>query len=761
MSDRRNGLYYESKDIRNSVLLRNIGEYTGYKYSMLYNGGLAIGMPYAVETEFVPYTLAEKSVAGLQVTVSPGQINASGKKEKPNVNLAWREGGLFGYTHEVINSEYDWISRNVNLPGSYYDYNSTEDLMVKLDRFPNSLPWGQSTDIIGGAESGGLRAFSSHNNPQNSVFYNDYTDYVRDIFTNGVSFDKQLGEHYITNLLYDGFSKDTVDTGVAGFIDEKSGFITDDVDEDLKPIEDTKLAYIGRIMLGEEKDKQIKNVERAGKGLYITNTLGLYYGLSSASLPTLKQEMLGGVGVSYDFDMADSLLGGDSRFIVELDKSYDDEVLDNENTDEDETYLGYSVSNPQMRYLRDVHERARRLQSFYKDGINDRYIEYYNAVSYDATYSSNGFNENDEYGGIVPGTSSAFAGEITRENVFGDSIEGFFSDTGADDVNLGGTEHYDEQDGINTGERDILSTKISYNQPERLGLANDYGFSSGEKSILEKTKRLFEQHKIKTLIGRFHTSADDNGATSSHLTQTATNPTYGLSHGRNLLKVKATVENGYDNPYCRVWTYHHQYSKMTDLIRPFTDGEKFMSLDAMQEAYPGRPILRNGGQKSWAEKTVLNKNGMVNIAPTRKIGDDDKRRVRAKQCMFSIENLAWKSVNKDPSIIDAGEIGPLGGRIMWFPPYNLTFNESVNVTWGGNDFIGRGERIYSYTNTERTGTLSFTILADRRYLGFSPGVRILKPKNRLRLRLMASSTIIMLKRKARKMSLSLKLTKQA
>lgn len=712
MSDRRNGLYYESKDIRNSVLLRNIGEYTGYKYSMLYNGGLAIGMPYAVETEFVPYTLAEKSVAGLQVTVSPGQINVSGKKEKPNVNLAWREGGLFGYTHEVINSEYDWISRNVNLLGSYYDYNSTEDLMVKLDRFPNSLPWGQSTDIIGGAESGGLRAFSSHNNPQNSVFYNDYTDYVRDIFTNGVSFDKQLGEHYITNLLYDGFSKDTVDTGVAGFIDEKSGFITDDVNEDLKPIEDTKLAYIGRIMLGEEKDKQIKNVERVGKELYITNTLGLYYGLSSASLPTLKQEMLGGVGVSYDFDMADSLLGGDSRFIVELDKSYDDEVLDNENTDEDETYLGYSVSNPQMRYLRDVHERARRLQSFYRDGINDRYIEYYNVRDYGSTIYSGGFNENGEYDENLPGVSSVVNNEMRRENIFGDSVEGFFRAVGVYDGNLGSTEHYDEQDGINTGERDILSTKISYNQPERLGLSNDYGFSSGEKSILEKTKRLFEQHKIKTLIGRFHTSADDNGATSSHLTQTATNQTYGISHGRNLLKVKATVENGYDNPYCRVWTYHHQYSKMTDLIRPFTDGEKFMSLDAMQEAYPGRPILRNGGQKSWTEKTVLNKNGMVNIAPTRKIGDDDKRRVRAKQCMFSIENLAWKSVNKDPSIIDAGEIGPLGGRIMWFPPYNLTFNESVNVTWGGNDFIGRGERIYSYTNTERTGTLSFTILAD-------------------------------------------------
>ena len=79
--------------------------------------------------------------------------------------------------------------------------------------------------------------------------------------------------------------------------------------------------------------------------------------------------------------------------------------------------------------------------------------------------------------------------------------------------------------------------------------------------------------------------------------------------------------------------------------------------------------------------------------------------------MFSIENLAWKGINKDKETIDDDEIGPLGGRIMWFPPYNLQFNESVSVNWGSNDFIGRGEKIYTYSNTERTGSLSFTILS--------------------------------------------------
>ena len=49
---------------------------------------------------------------------------------------------------------------------------------------------------------------------------------------------------------------------------------------------------------------------------------------------------------------------------------------------------------------------------------------------------------------------------------------------------------------------------------------------------------------------------------------------------------------------------------------------------------------------------------------------------------------------------------------MWFPPYDLRFNEQVGVTWNPVEFIGRGEKIYTYTNTERTGTLSFTLLMD-------------------------------------------------
>jgi outer membrane protein OmpA-like peptidoglycan-associated protein len=85
--------------------------------------------------------------------------------------------------------------------------------------------------------------------------------------------------------------------------------------------------------------------------------------------------------------------------------------------------------------------------------------------------------------------------------------------------------------------------------------------------------------------------------------------------------------------------------------------------------------------------------------------------------MFSIENLAWRDDKVRMDEFDAYGLspeqkGPLGGRIMWFPPYDLTFNEDVSVNWNPNQFIGRGEKVYTYTDTERSGNLSFTLLID-------------------------------------------------
>lgn len=251
--------------------------------------------------------------------------------------------------------------------------------------------------------------------------------------------------------------------------------------------------------------------------------------------------------------------------------------------------------------------------------------------------------------------------------------------------------------------------------------------SVNEKSILSKTASLYNDHKINTLIGRFHTSIDGGIPTEQEFIDTAKSK-YGNSHGRNLLtrkaqdseNVDADDTNGYDNPYCRTWTYHHQYDQVKKLIRPFIteeDGQEIaMDIKDIQKLSSKYRSKDEDGKIIGADylgnNTVLNKNGFVNICPSE--NSDKNVGVPISKCMFSIENLAWKDVPKfsRKKYISKEQTGPNGGRIMWFPPYDLSFSENVNVEWQQNTFIGRGEKVYTYTNTDRSGTLSFTLLID-------------------------------------------------
>ena len=238
---------------------------------------------------------------------------------------------------------------------------------------------------------------------------------------------------------------------------------------------------------------------------------------------------------------------------------------------------------------------------------------------------------------------------------------------------------------------------------------SDYNSSS---RLLQKTNELFRQGKINSLVNRFHT--DTKGA-YNELT-TAYDDKFGISRGRNLIrkeyegKDSGDKSTGYDNPYCRTWTAHHQYSKLKDRIRPFVDesGEP-ITVEDTQSNYG---FLRTPeGAYNLTEYSVLRSDGFVRITPTHKEGG---RFETPQNYMFSIENLAWRDVTSDTNnkSLSPEQRGPNGGRIMWFPPYNLRFSENVNVNWNANTFIGRGEEIYTYTNTVRTGTLDFTLLID-------------------------------------------------
>ena len=283
-----------------------------------------------------------------------------------------------------------------------------------------------------------------------------------------------------------------------------------------------------------------------------------------------------------------------------------------------------------------------------------------------------------------------------------------------------------------------VNNKVINHAVSNMGVATGQISSSFQNlatcDLVKKTNENFRHGKYNTLIARFHTNSMESRDVENP-TQTAISRTYGMSHGRNLLKLKPDEPNGYNNPYCRVWTYHHQYNRMLDAIRPFGDAKSAEELESKEKVSDSGVGFRtlesknygiDGGSKRLDKHGVLNyDNGFVNIAPTAKIKDyfehkaDDKDRksVSTKRCMFSIENLAWRdSKSKYDQFeaygLSAEQRGPLGGRIMWFPPYDINFSENVQVKWNSNEFIGRGENIYTYTNTERRGNLSFTIVID-------------------------------------------------
>lgn len=293
----------------------------------------------------------------------------------------------------------------------------------------------------------------------------------------------------------------------------------------------------------------------------------------------------------------------------------------------------------------------------------------------------------------------------------------------------------------NRSEELELGKRNLYHDDNGTGTFDNKINSVNLNSILNKTKRLFNQHKINTIISRFHT--DSNLTDNSMDVRTE----YGLSHGRNLLKGDAQrsggsyPKNGYDNPYCRVWTHHYQYDSLDKRMRPFMDGEEpvlaenfhkwenFHNYAYYSDGYDELTAEINGKiiksrlprmkkEYGWKDDTygwrlsVLGKNGFVNITP--KFQGGGEKNIHTKQCMFSIENLAWKDY--DPYSFEKAlsweQRGPMGGRIMWFPPYGISFNETTSTNWNSSTFIGRGEDVYTYINTVRTGTLNFMLLVD-------------------------------------------------
>jgi len=175
-----------------------------------------------------------------------------------------------------------------------------------------------------------------------------------------------------------------------------------------------------------------------------------------------------------------------------------------------------------------------------------------------------------------------------------------------------------------------------------------------------------------------------------------------MTKGSRVLTYTGAIGQEVGTEYCRVFAKDIPYLQYNDLQK--TDG---MTTQGRKFAY-----------------SVMDSTYNLNIAPNKREGGQDSTNLvldtaagvsYAKKYMFSLENLAWRtSATPGFSVAELPicERGPNSGRIMWFPPYGLTFNESVSANWKSTDFLGRPEPVYTYTNTQRTGSLTWKIVVD-------------------------------------------------
>ena len=189
-----------------------------------------------------------------------------------------------------------------------------------------------------------------------------------------------------------------------------------------------------------------------------------------------------------------------------------------------------------------------------------------------------------------------------------------------------------------------------------------------------------------------------------------------LEHAGNAInQVSKKFSDGYKilSKGSRVVRYssENNYTEGYEFCRVFTKDTPFYDMGDLQKT--------EGNQRKFTY-SVLDNTYNLNIAPMR--GEDSSNMLGndyssngPKKYMFSIENLAWRTANRPGYTYDDlanCEKGSNGGRIMWFPPYDMRVDENVNTRWTANEFLGRPEPVYTYNNTTRVGNLSWKIVVD-------------------------------------------------
>jgi len=255
-----------------------------------------------------------------------------------------------------------------------------------------------------------------------------------------------------------------------------------------------------------------------------------------------------------------------------------------------------------------------------------------------------------------------------------------------------------------------------------------------KRGILKYTQQLVNDSRLGSAagyIGYFDTRGKEQGAIDPTLAhqragyqqvhqtgaQTPNQPPTRPSKGNTTRNYGFQDGDGGDY-YCRSWSSSRKYHTFDDLIRSGTnwwlgnhsewDAKKTTTLSGGLGTHEPTGMPKIAWDASDSE--YWNKNDYAKNTFKAYTSSATLKGVLVPY-MLSIENLAWKDA---PQIIHLPpcEVGPNGGRIMWFPPYDINFTDSSSVSWDTTSFIGRGEPIYTYNHTERSGTLDFTIVVD-------------------------------------------------